>query len=57
VITAGLEPYLIRPDGVSVVEWIDRWVGEDMRNFQYRRVTINITGETERTIEYEDFGR
>lgn len=57
VITAGLEPYLVRPDGVSVVEWIDRWVGEDMKNFQYRRVSINITSETERTIEYEDFGR
>lgn len=22
---AGLEEYLIRPEGVSVVEWIDRW--------------------------------
>src|SRR5678816_240785 len=26
VITAGLEDYLIRPGGVTVVEWIERWL-------------------------------
>jgi tRNA threonylcarbamoyladenosine biosynthesis protein TsaE len=25
VIGAGLEPYLTRPEGVAVVEWIERW--------------------------------
>jgi tRNA threonylcarbamoyladenosine biosynthesis protein TsaE len=53
IITAGLEPYLIRPDGVSVVEWIDRWLEDD--SFAYRRVEIRIIGEAEREIIYEDF--
>ena len=26
IIAAGLEPYLIRPDGVAVVEWVERWL-------------------------------
>ena len=25
IIGAGLEPYLVQPEGVSVVEWIERW--------------------------------
>ena len=25
ILGAGLEPYLENPDGVSVVEWFDRW--------------------------------
>jgi tRNA threonylcarbamoyladenosine biosynthesis protein TsaE len=54
IITAGLESYLIRPDGVSVVEWIDRWLEDDA--FAYRKVEIRIVSETEREIIYEDFG-
>jgi tRNA threonylcarbamoyladenosine biosynthesis protein TsaE len=26
--SAGLEEYLVSPDGIAVVEWIDRWLGE-----------------------------
>lgn len=55
IITAGLEPYLVRPDGVSVVEWIDRWLEDDA--FAFRKVEIRIVSETEREIIYEDFGR
>src|SRR5689334_10708728 len=25
IIVAGLEPYLLSPDGVTVVEWAERW--------------------------------
>src|SRR5829696_7744663 len=28
VMGAGLEEYLMQPDGVTVVEWIERWIGE-----------------------------
>jgi tRNA threonylcarbamoyladenosine biosynthesis protein TsaE len=28
VIGAGLDPYLADPDGVTVVEWAERWFGE-----------------------------
>ena len=58
IIAAGLEIYLTRPRGVAVVEWIERWLGDDgipPAGF-YRRVRINSSGETEREIFYEDFG-
>jgi tRNA threonylcarbamoyladenosine biosynthesis protein TsaE len=58
IIAAGLEPYLIRPSGVAVVEWIERWLGIDNvpAAGKYRRVQIKTLGETDREIFYEDFG-
>jgi tRNA threonylcarbamoyladenosine biosynthesis protein TsaE len=58
IIAAGLEPYLVRPRGVAVVEWIERWLGNDgvPAGGKYRRVQIKTIGETEREILYEDFG-
>ena len=53
IIKAGLEPYFT-PDGVTVIEWIDRWTGPLPRHF--RQVTLTQTGENERRIEHEDFG-
>lgn len=28
IAAAGLESYLINPDGVTVVEWVERWLGD-----------------------------
>ncbi len=59
IIGAGLEPYLVRPDGVSVVEWIDRWLEQTPASARPRRLRhaqIIALGETERQISYEDFG-
>lgn len=58
IIAAGLEPYLIRPRGLAVVEWIERWLGPDEvpRSGHFRRALMKITGETDREIVYEDFG-
>src|SRR4051812_13575497 len=28
IIGAGLEPYLYQPQGIAVVEWIERWAGQ-----------------------------
>jgi tRNA threonylcarbamoyladenosine biosynthesis protein TsaE len=58
IIAAGLESYLVRPRGVAVVEWIERWLGGGgvPLSGKYRRVQINTLGETEREILYEDFG-
>ncbi len=60
IIGAGLEPYLCRPQGVVVVEWIERWMEEApgplAPGVRFRRVEIKTTGELERKIEYEDFG-
>jgi tRNA threonylcarbamoyladenosine biosynthesis protein TsaE len=63
IVAAGLEEYL-HPDGVTVIEWAERWFGE-VRNpkcevrspgQQTRWVKIEVLSETERRITYEDFG-
>ena len=62
VAAAGLEEYLTRPDGVAVIEWIERWsaavAGEGLRGTgaMTRRVWIETLSETERRIRYEDSG-
>jgi tRNA threonylcarbamoyladenosine biosynthesis protein TsaE len=62
VIGAGLEPYLLNPDGVTVVEWAERWFGEcGMRNAErgterVRWVRLEVAGEMERRITYDDSG-
>jgi tRNA threonylcarbamoyladenosine biosynthesis protein TsaE len=60
IIGAGLEPYLVRSPGVTVVEWIERWLEDGtwqaVRGVKFRRVEIKSAGETDREIIYEDFG-
>ena len=58
IIGAGLEEYLTKPDGVTVVEWIERWMRErpPKGGTPYRRVQIKQLSETDREIIYEDFG-
>ena len=61
--SAGLEEFL-RPDGVTVVEWVERWSAEIVNlkvniatsTVRYREVWIESMNETERRITYEDFG-
>jgi tRNA threonylcarbamoyladenosine biosynthesis protein TsaE len=71
IIAAGLEEYL-NPDGVSVIEWADRWFGPkpghwarsgDMSSKSSGRkmglvrwVQMEILGPSERRISYEDLG-
>jgi tRNA threonylcarbamoyladenosine biosynthesis protein TsaE len=60
IIAAGLEPYLVKPAGVAVVEWIERWLQEEpwppAPGVKLRRVEIKTPGENDREIVYEDFG-
>ena len=65
VMGAGLEEYLINPDGVTVVEWIERWFpfapqGARLKlpnSTRIRRlVFIETLSEMERRITYEDSG-
>jgi tRNA threonylcarbamoyladenosine biosynthesis protein TsaE len=60
IVAAGLEDYLTQPAGVAVVEWIERWIGEEppllLPGVRFRRVEINTEGEQERQLVYEDFG-
>lgn len=59
IVTAGLESYLVAPDGVAVIEWIDRWLegqSPEDSGFVGRRVHFRALNETEREITYEDIG-
>ena len=66
VAAAGMEDYLIRPAGVVIVEWIDRWTGslagvdwtEKWKLFDgpARLVWIETLSETERRIRHETAG-
>jgi tRNA threonylcarbamoyladenosine biosynthesis protein TsaE len=57
IIGAGLEDYLINPAGVTVAEWIERWLpgGIESRDLAAltRMVTIEVVDETTRRLTYE----
>jgi tRNA threonylcarbamoyladenosine biosynthesis protein TsaE len=56
ILAAGLEEYLT-PDGVTVIEWAERWFGQDRgKSPELRWVKIETLSETERRITYEDIG-
>ncbi len=61
VIAAGLDEYLIEPNGIAIVEWIERWLpamqgvapqptGRQVTNL----VRIDTLSESERRITYGD---
>jgi len=66
IISAGLEEFL-QPDGVAVIEWAERLFANEhpISNIQHptsnwqpnvRWVKIEIVGDTERRIDYDDLG-
>jgi tRNA threonylcarbamoyladenosine biosynthesis protein TsaE len=61
IIGAGLEEYF-QPDGVSVIEWAERWFGppysadQPPSSIKLRRVELLVQGDTERKIVYVDTG-
>jgi tRNA A37 threonylcarbamoyladenosine biosynthesis protein TsaE len=66
ILGAGLEEYW-QPEGVAVIEWAERWFGDEHRTTHIeqptsngpallRRVWITVLNETERRIAYEDSG-
>ena len=64
IVGAGLEPYFYQPAGVTVIEWAERWFGEEpgfsIKDSGFpalcRFVRIETLGETDRRISYEDSG-
>jgi tRNA threonylcarbamoyladenosine biosynthesis protein TsaE len=50
IVSAGLEEFL-QPDGVTVIEWAER-----LADGKIIKAKIEIIGETERRIIYDDFG-
>lgn len=62
IIGAGLDEYFGTSRGVTVVEWAERWWTTTpnaqcpMPNARLRWVKISAPSESQRCIEYEDFG-
>ena len=62
IIAAGLEEYLRRPNGVTVVEWCERWPelnpNSEIRNpkSQARLIRFETLDESTRRLTYEDSG-
>ena len=55
ILSAGLEEFL-QPDGVAVVEWAERIADCGLRIADLKNVKIEILGETDRKIIYDDLG-
>jgi tRNA threonylcarbamoyladenosine biosynthesis protein TsaE len=58
IASAGLEEFL-QPDGVTVIEWAEKLKAEGRRQqaeTKWISAKIEIIGETERRIIYDDFG-
>ena len=58
ITAAGLEEFL-QPDGVTVIEWAEKLKAEGRRQKAETKwifVKIEILGESERRIIYDDFG-
>ena len=55
ILSAGLEEFF-QPDGVAVVEWAERIAECGLKIEALKSVKIDIVGETERKIIYDDFG-
>jgi tRNA threonylcarbamoyladenosine biosynthesis protein TsaE len=68
IVAAGLEEFLIRPSGIAVVEWAERWPAFEradevkgqwskVKGFaNLRRAVIETVDDTTRRISYEDLG-
>jgi tRNA threonylcarbamoyladenosine biosynthesis protein TsaE len=55
ILSAGVEEFL-QPDGVAVIEWAERIYDLRFMICDLKQVRIEIMGETERKITYDDFG-
>ncbi len=69
VAVAGLDEFLIQPNGITLVEWPERWFGADFFALNsdksgfvnkpetgVRRMVLETLSETERRLVYEDLG-
>jgi tRNA threonylcarbamoyladenosine biosynthesis protein TsaE len=55
ILSAGVEGFL-QPDGVAVIEWAERIANEEFRMRNLKKIKIEIIGETDRKIIYDDSG-
>lgn len=50
VFGAGLEEYLLRPVGITLVEWAERWLGGATAPPHWRQVSLRVIHDNEREI-------
>ena|SRR5215471_1226753 len=55
ILAAGLEEFL-QPEGVTVIEWAERIYDLGLTIYDLKKVQIEITGESERKIVYDNSG-
>ena len=55
ILSAGIEEFL-QTDGVAVIEWAERISDSRLSITGWKQARIEITGETDRKIIYDDFG-
>ncbi len=55
ILSAGIEEFF-NPDGAAVMEWAERIADCGLQIADLKNVKIEIVGETERKIIYDDFG-
>jgi len=55
ILSAGLGEFL-SPEGVAVIEWAERIYDLRLTIDDLKKVQIEVVGETERRIVYDDFG-
>jgi tRNA threonylcarbamoyladenosine biosynthesis protein TsaE len=55
ILAAGVEGFL-QPDGVAVIEWAERIYDLRFTVYGLKNVKIEILGDSERKIVYDDFG-
>jgi tRNA threonylcarbamoyladenosine biosynthesis protein TsaE len=56
---AGLDDYILQPEGVTLVEWWDRWASPENSTVHppsFLLVTVASIGETRRHLRYEVVG-
>lgn len=56
ILSAGLEPYFLPENGVSLIEWFDKARGQFPMSKDRLEVTLAVKNDTERLITYEDPG-
>jgi tRNA threonylcarbamoyladenosine biosynthesis protein TsaE len=54
IASAGLEEYLVEPEGITVVEWVERWTAGSSIPGLIRQVVFEHLSEFERKIIYDD---
>jgi len=55
ILGAGLESYLLSPNGITIVEWIERWPDfAPPASILYKKIFIEVLSESQRRISFSE---